>query len=148
MAVCPLILIFLHISSQKWLVFANHFGLLNFLPQLANFFTRIYPSYPWHFPTLSMFPSWFENFVNICWPKNILINKRFSTTLVHIFHISHNIWAIFTLTINNQGWRFRRQTQQFFWSRFAFQPLNNTLARCHQIFKSSKQFELTPLCLL
>ena len=76
-----------------------------------------------------MFPGWFEHFVNICLPKNILINKRFSTTLVHIFHISHNIWAIFTLTINNQGWRFRRQTQQFFWSRFAFQPLNNTLGQ-------------------
>ena len=43
---------FLHISSQKWLVFANYFGLPNFLPQLPNFFTRIYPSYPWHFPTL------------------------------------------------------------------------------------------------
>ena len=52
MAVCPLILNFLHISSQKWLVFANYFGLPNFLPQLANFFTRIYPSYPLHFPTL------------------------------------------------------------------------------------------------
>ena len=52
MAVCPLILIFLHISSRKWLVFTNNFGLPNFLPQLANFFTRIYPSYPWHFPTL------------------------------------------------------------------------------------------------
>ena len=51
-AVCPLILIFVHISSQKRLVFANHFGLPNFLPQLPNFFTRIYPSYPWHFPTL------------------------------------------------------------------------------------------------
>ena len=38
MAVCPLILNFLHISSQKWLVFANYFGLPNFLPQLANFF--------------------------------------------------------------------------------------------------------------
>ena len=38
MAVCPLILIFLHISSQKWIVFANHFGLPNFLPQLPNFF--------------------------------------------------------------------------------------------------------------
>ena len=37
MAVCPLILNFLHISSQKWLVFANYFGLPNFLPQLANF---------------------------------------------------------------------------------------------------------------
>ena len=24
-------------SSQKWLVFANNFGLPNFLPQLANF---------------------------------------------------------------------------------------------------------------
>ena len=46
---------FLHISSQKWLVFANYFGLPNFLPQLANFFTRIYPSYPWHFPTLHMY---------------------------------------------------------------------------------------------
>ena len=44
---------FLHISSQKWLVFANYFGLPNFLPHLANFFTRIYPSYPWHFPTLA-----------------------------------------------------------------------------------------------
>ena len=52
MAVCPLILNFLHISSQKWLVFANYFGLPNFLPQLPNFFTRIYPLYPWHFPTL------------------------------------------------------------------------------------------------
>ena len=52
MAVCPLILNFLHISSPKWLVLADHFGLPNFLPQLANFFTRIYPSYPWHFPTL------------------------------------------------------------------------------------------------
>ena len=52
-AVCPLILNFLHISSQKWLVFANFFGLPNFLPQLANFFTRIYPSYLWHFPTLT-----------------------------------------------------------------------------------------------
>ena len=38
MAVCPLILIFLHISSQKWLVFANYFGLPNFLPQLPNIF--------------------------------------------------------------------------------------------------------------
>ena len=37
MAVCPLILNFLHISSQKWLVFANYFSLPNFLPQLANF---------------------------------------------------------------------------------------------------------------
>ena len=53
-AVCPLILNVLHISPQKWLVFANYFGLPNFLPQLANFFTRIYPSYPWHFPTLSI----------------------------------------------------------------------------------------------
>ena len=52
MAVCPLILNLLHISSQKWLVFANYFGLPKFLPQLPNFFTRIYPSYPWHFPTL------------------------------------------------------------------------------------------------
>ena len=52
MAVCPLILNFLNISSQKWLVFANYFGLPNFLPQLANLFTRIYPSYPWHFPSL------------------------------------------------------------------------------------------------
>ena len=52
MAVCPLILNFLHISSQKWLVFANYLSLPNFLPQLAIFFTRIYPSYPWHFPTL------------------------------------------------------------------------------------------------
>ena len=33
-------------------VFGNYFGLPNFLPQLANFFTRIYPSHPWHFPTL------------------------------------------------------------------------------------------------
>ena len=33
-------------------VFGNYFGLPNFLPQLANFFTRIYPSYPWHFPTM------------------------------------------------------------------------------------------------
>ena len=40
MAVCPLILNFLHISSQKWLVFANYFGLPNFLPQLANFLHR------------------------------------------------------------------------------------------------------------
>ena len=52
MAVCPLILNFSHISSQKWLVFGNYFGLSTFLPQLANFFTRIYPSYPLHFPTL------------------------------------------------------------------------------------------------
>ena len=37
MAVCSLILNFLHISSQKWLVFGNYFGLTNFLPQLANF---------------------------------------------------------------------------------------------------------------
>ena len=36
MAVCPLILNFLHISSQKWLVFANYFCLPNFSPQLAN----------------------------------------------------------------------------------------------------------------
>ena len=62
MAVCPLILIFLHISSQKWLVFANYFGLPNFLPQLANFFTRIYPSYPWHFPTLA---AHMDNMVNM-----------------------------------------------------------------------------------
>ena len=41
MAVCQLILIFLHISSQKWLVFANYFSLPNFLPQLANFYTDI-----------------------------------------------------------------------------------------------------------
>ena len=54
MAVCPLILNFLHISSQKWLVFGNYFGLSNFLPQLANFFTRIYLSYPWHFATLAV----------------------------------------------------------------------------------------------
>ena len=54
MAVCPLILNILHISSQKWLVFGNYFGLPNILPQLANFFTRIYPSYPWHFPTLNI----------------------------------------------------------------------------------------------
>ena len=52
MAVCPLILNFLHISSQKWLVFANYFSLPNFLSQLANFFTRIYLSYPWHFATM------------------------------------------------------------------------------------------------
>ena len=52
MAVCPLILNFMHISSQKWLVFYYYFSFPNFLPQLANFFTRIYPSYPWHFPTL------------------------------------------------------------------------------------------------
>ena len=51
-AVCPFILNFSHISSQKWLVFGNNFGLPNFLPQLPNFFTRIYPTYPWHFPTL------------------------------------------------------------------------------------------------
>ena len=61
-AVCPLILNCLHISSQKWIVFANHFGLPNFLPQLPNFFIRIYPSYPWHFPTLRI--SW-RNFFNI-----------------------------------------------------------------------------------
>ena len=54
MAVCPLILKFLHKSSQKWLVFANYFGLPIFLPQLANFFTWIYPSYPCHFQTLDM----------------------------------------------------------------------------------------------
>ena len=52
MVVCPLDLNFLHKSSQKWLVFANFSVFPNFLPQLANFFTRIYPSYPWHFPTL------------------------------------------------------------------------------------------------
>ena len=45
MAVCPLVLNFLHICSQKWLVFGNYFGLPNFLPQLANFFTRIYHIY-------------------------------------------------------------------------------------------------------
>ena len=33
MAVCPLILNF---SSPKWLVFANYFGLPNFLPQVPN----------------------------------------------------------------------------------------------------------------
>ena len=52
MAVCPLILNLLHISPQKWLVFANYFVLPNFLPQMPNLFTRIYPSYPWHFPIL------------------------------------------------------------------------------------------------
>ena len=36
--VCPLVLKFLHKSSQKWLVFANFLVLLNFLPQLTNFF--------------------------------------------------------------------------------------------------------------
>ena len=47
---------FLQKSSQKWLVFANYFGLPNILPQLPNFFTRIYLSYPWHFPTLIIPP--------------------------------------------------------------------------------------------
>ena len=53
MAICPFILIFLHISSKKWFVFAIYFGLPNFLPQLANFFTRIYLSYPGHFAALN-----------------------------------------------------------------------------------------------
>ena len=38
--------------SIDGLFYANYFGLPNFLPQLPNFFTRIYPSYPWQFPTL------------------------------------------------------------------------------------------------
>ena len=37
MAVCPMTLNFLHISPQKWLVFAKYFGLPNFLPQMPNF---------------------------------------------------------------------------------------------------------------
>ena len=68
MAVCPLILNFLHISSKKWLVFANYFGLPNFLPQLPNFFTRIYP---WHFPTLLLevrFPNCHELVGEPAWP--------------------------------------------------------------------------------
>ena len=36
MAVCPLILIFLPTSSQKWIVFANFLFPPNFLPRLAN----------------------------------------------------------------------------------------------------------------
>ena len=76
MAVCPLILNFLHISSQKWLVFADYFGLLNFLTQLSNFFTRIYPSYPWHFPTLLLISTgffgeklWSLTFLTLCSPR-------------------------------------------------------------------------------
>ena len=72
MAVCPLILIFLHISSQKWLVFANYFGLPNFLPQLANFFTRIHPSYPWHFATLMMTKSKGKCW-DFCWHSVVTI---------------------------------------------------------------------------
>ena len=37
MAVCPLILNFSHISSQKWLVFGNYFG----LPNWPIFYTDI-----------------------------------------------------------------------------------------------------------
>ena len=37
MAVCQLILIFLHISSQKWLVFANYFSLSKFYPNWPIF---------------------------------------------------------------------------------------------------------------
>ena len=59
MALCPLILNFLHISKMAF--FANYFGLPNFLPQVANLFTRIYPSNPWHFPTLlSTFVLWLD----------------------------------------------------------------------------------------
>ena len=83
MAVCPLILKFLHISPQKWLVFANYFGLQNFLPQLPNFFTRIYPSYPWHFPTLLVLHTScskictntevFQKISNLKFPENTLV---------------------------------------------------------------------------
>ena len=37
MELCPLILNFLHKSSQKWLVFANYFGLPNFYPNWPIF---------------------------------------------------------------------------------------------------------------
>ena len=37
MAVCPLILNFLHISSQKWLVFGNYFSLSKFYPNWPIF---------------------------------------------------------------------------------------------------------------
>ena len=52
MAVCPLILNFFHMYSQKWLVFANNLASQTFYPNWPILFTRIYPSYPWHFPTL------------------------------------------------------------------------------------------------
>ena len=89
MAVCPLILNFLHISPQKWLVFAYYFGLPNFLPQLANFFTWMYPSYPWHFPTLDQSLTG----VSILWEKSrvereisLLISKN------EYFHFSFYSW--------------------------------------------------------
>ena len=61
--------IFAHIFP-KWLVFANYFGLPNFLPQLPNFFTRIYPSYPWHFPTLLIVKKYIRYSLNFrAWVK-------------------------------------------------------------------------------
>ena len=83
MAVCPLILIFLHISSQKWLVFVNYFSLPNFLPQQANFFTRIYPSYPWHFPTLT---------------SDWIFDRGHATLPCWNLEIIHRCWLLITLT--------------------------------------------------
>ena len=53
MAVCPLILIFLHISSKSGLFLLIILASQTFYPNCPIFFTRIYPSYPWHFPTLT-----------------------------------------------------------------------------------------------
>ena len=97
MAVCPLILNFLHISSQKWLVFANYFGLPNFLPQLANFFTRIYPSYPWHFPTLiGEFPQKIVPFVPLS--KCIYYYQSIAFTFFCHFLLLYN--SNFLLSVN------------------------------------------------
>ena len=80
MAVCPLILILLHKSSQKWLVFANYFGLPNFLPQLPKFFytdisvisvTFSNSAYPRLYPILFYTHSWYicEKHSTVPWAK-------------------------------------------------------------------------------
>ena len=75
MEVCPLILISFAQISPKMACFAHNFGLPNFLPQLANFFTRIYPSYPWHFPTLTrIYVFWVKFWHRLDWP-NLIINN-------------------------------------------------------------------------
>ena len=53
-------------SSQKRLDLAKS---RDFLPQPANYFIRIYPSYPWHFATLQSIFSWTNGISKELWNR-------------------------------------------------------------------------------
>ena len=73
-----------------------------------------------------MFPGWFENFVNICLPKNILINKRF-------FHHPCSYFSYFSQHLSN----IYVNNQQ---SRLALSKTNSTVLLKQVCFSISQQY--------